>query len=78
MVNEGTSDLLLHIVQCWRACAVDAENWALQMVLYCSHMMYKYYSRILLSSIKQSKEGKYIYNKIFNNIPHIFQKPSAC
>ena len=31
--NSDTSYLLLHIVQCWRACAVDAVNQALPMVL---------------------------------------------
>ena len=25
--NAGTSYLLLHIVQCWRACAVNEENY---------------------------------------------------
>ena len=44
LVNPGTSDLLLNIVQCWRACSVNEENRALPMVLYCSKMMYKYYS----------------------------------
>ena len=31
--NAGTSCLLFRIVQCWRACAVDKENWALPMVM---------------------------------------------
>ena len=31
--NLGTADLLLHIAQCWRACAVNEENQALHMVL---------------------------------------------
>ena len=44
LVNSGTADLLLHIVQCCRVCAVNEENQALVMVLYCSHIMYKYYS----------------------------------
>ena len=34
-----TSDLLLHIVQCWIACEVNKENQDLPMVLYRSHMM---------------------------------------
>ena len=32
--NLGTAYLLLHLVQCWRACAVNEENQALHMVLY--------------------------------------------
>ena len=40
--NSGTSDLVLHTVQCWRVCSVDEENRALPMVLYCSGMIYKY------------------------------------
>ena len=44
LVNSGTEDLLLHIVQRWRVCAVNEENWALTMVLHCLHMMYKYNS----------------------------------
>ena len=44
LVNLGTSYLLLHIVQCCRACAVDEERRAIPMVLYCSGTMYKYYS----------------------------------
>ena len=57
MGNPGTEDLLLHIVQCWHACAVNEENQDLPLVLYCSHMMYKYYSRLLLFSIKHNEEG---------------------
>ena len=44
--NSGTADLLLHILKCWRAGAVDEEKQYLSMVLYCSDMMYKYYSRL--------------------------------
>ena len=36
LVNSGTSDLLLHILHCWRACAVNEENWDLAMFFYCS------------------------------------------
>ena len=32
--NSGTADLSLHVVQCWRSCAVNEENWALPLVLY--------------------------------------------
>ena len=35
MGNLGTADLLLHVVQGWRECAVDEENLDLPMVLYC-------------------------------------------
>ena len=33
--NSDTADLLLHIVNCWRACAVNEENHNLTMVMYC-------------------------------------------
>ena len=52
MGSSGTVDSLLHIVQCWRACAVNEENQALHLVLYFSHTMYKYYSRIGFPPIK--------------------------
>ena len=35
MGNLGTVDLLLHMVQCWRACAFNEENWDINIVLYC-------------------------------------------
>ena len=35
MGNSGTEDSLLHILQCWRECAVNEENLYLPMVLYC-------------------------------------------
>ena len=53
LVNLGTEYLLLHIVQCWRECAVDEENRYINMVMYCSHMMYKYYSRLGFFPIKK-------------------------
>ena len=43
------------------------------MVLYCSGNMYKYYSNLEFSLIKHNEEGKDIYNKIFNNIPHLIK-----
>ena len=39
LLNSGTADLLLHIVRCWRACAVGEEKQVLSMVLYCSGMV---------------------------------------
>ena len=42
--------------------------------MYCTHMMYKYYSHIGFSLIKHNKEGKDIHNEIFNNIPYFIQK----
>ena len=74
LLNPGTSDLLVHIVNYWRACAVNEENWYLPIVLYCSHMMYQYYSRLGFFPIKHNEEGKYIHNEIFNNIPHFINK----
>ena len=60
--NSGTSDLLLHILQCWHKCANDEENWALIMVLQCLHKMYRYYSRLWFFSIKQNKKRKDTHN----------------
>ena len=73
MGNSGTSDLLLHTVQCWRACAVNEENKALPMVLECSHMMYKYYSCLGFHPIEHNEEGKDIHNEIFNNMQHFIK-----
>ena len=42
--NSGPEDLLLHILHCLRVCPVDKDNWVLPMVLYCSIIVYKYYS----------------------------------
>ena len=33
MGNSGTVDLLLHVVYCWLACAVNKENQAITFVL---------------------------------------------
>ena len=35
--------------------------------------MYKYYSRLWVFLIKSNNEGKYIHNKIFNNIPYFIK-----
>ena len=67
--NSGTADLLLHTVKCWHACAVNEENQALYMVLNCSHMIYKCYSRIGFTPIKHNKEKN--HNEIFNIIPQL-------
>ena len=55
LVNSGTADLLLHMVKCWPAYAVNKENQALPLVLYCSHTMYKYYSRLGFITIKHNE-----------------------
>ena len=44
------------------------------MVLYCSGIMYKYYSCLGFLPIKHNQEGKDIHNEIFNNIPHFVKK----
>ena len=33
MKNRSTEELLLHIVQCWRACALNEEKYDLTFVL---------------------------------------------
>ena len=60
MVNTVTADFLLHIVQCWHTCLVYKDNWDLPMVLYCSVMMYKYYSYFGFIPTKHNEEGKEI------------------
>ena len=62
LVNAGTEDLLLHIVQCWISYAVDEDNWSLPMAIYCSGVMYKYYSHLFLLPIKHNEEVKNIRN----------------
>ena len=47
------------------------------MFVYCSGMMYKYYSILWFLPIKYNVEVKYINNEIFNNIPH-FVKNHLC
>ena len=71
--NSGTADLLLHIVKCWRACAVNEENLTIPMFLYCYGMMYKYYSCLWFFPIKHNEEGKYIHSEIFNSIIHFIK-----
>ena len=61
-----TTDLLLHIVQCWSTYAVDEDNLAMTLVMYCSEMMYKYYSGLGFLPIKNNEEVKYIHNEEFN------------
>ena len=41
--------------------------------MYCSHMIYKYYSCLVFFLIKHNEEVKDIYNEIFNNIPHFIK-----
>ena len=55
IVNPGKSDtayLLLHIVQCWCACAANEENRALPIYLYCSQIMCKYFSCLVFSPFR--------------------------
>ena len=40
------------------------------MFLYCLVMIYKYYSRLGFIPTKHNEEGRYIHNKILNNISH--------
>ena len=68
--NTGTVYFLLQIVQCRSACAVDDDNWSLPVVLYCSEIMYKYYSHIGFLLIKHDEEGNDIDKELFNSIPH--------
>ena len=46
LVNSGTTNLILHIVQCLHACSVNEENKTIPLVPYCSNMMYKYNDRL--------------------------------
>ena len=56
MENSGTADLLLHIVKRWHVCTVNEENQDLPLVIYCSHKMYKYYSRLGFYPINTTRE----------------------
>ena len=47
MVNS--ENLSLQLVHCWHACTFNEENKALTLVLFCSHMLFKYYSHLGLS-----------------------------
>ena len=71
--NSGTEDLSLHIIQCWFSCVVGKEKRSLPMVLYCSVIIYKYYSRLGFIPIKHNEEGGNIHNEIFNILPHFIQ-----
>ena len=73
MINSVTVDLLLHVVQCRRACAVNESNQNLHLVMYCLHLMYKYYYRLVFFPINHNEEGKKIHNEIFNNIPNFIK-----
>ena len=50
--EEANQDV--QILQCWHACAFDDEKWAITMVMYCSWMMYKYYSCLGFFPIKNN------------------------
>ena len=52
--NSVTAYVLLHIVQCWHECAVIEEDQAIPVVMYCSHMMYEYYSHLGFFPIKHN------------------------
>ena len=56
MVNSGTENLLLHMLQCWRSCLVDEEKRSLPMVLYCLGIMYKYYYHLGFLPIKTMRK----------------------
>ena len=62
MENSVATNLLLHIVQYWREYSVNEEKKDLTLVLYCSHIMYKYYSSIGIFPIKHNEEGEKIHN----------------
>ena len=58
LVNTCTSYFFLHVEHYWCVCAFDKDNWYLSMVLYCSEIMSKYYSRLGSIPIKHNKEVK--------------------
>ena len=73
VVSRCTPVWDINIVQCWCTCEVDEEKWAILTVLFYLDMMYKHYSCLGFSPIKNKEEWKYIHNKIFNNIPHFIK-----
>ena len=56
--NADTADLILHIVQCGRACEFDKENCDLPRVFYCSGIVCKYHSCLGFIPIKHNEEVK--------------------
>ena len=68
--NSGTVYLVLQIVQCWRACAVDEDKRVLTMVLYCSGIVYKYIIVLVLPPSKTPGKEKIIIIK-YSTIYHI-------
>ena len=61
LINTGTSEFLPHIVQYCRVSAEKNYNWVPPVVLYCSGIMYKYYSCLGFLTIKNNEEGKNIH-----------------
>ena len=74
--NSGTSDLLLHIVQWCGTCSVGKEKHDLPIFIYCSVMMYKYYSCLGFFPIKKMRKEKIFIMK-YSTIYHISSKNSS-
>ena len=73
LINSGKEDLLLHTVKCWNAYAVDEKNWSIHTVLYCSGIMYKYYSCLGFLPIKNNEEENDINKEVFSSTPHFIK-----
>ena len=71
--KSGTPYLLLHMDQYWCACSVDKDKQDLPMIMYCSSIMYKYYSYLGFHWLRKNEEGKDTQNGIFNNIPYFIK-----
>ena len=65
--------MLLCRVHCWSASKIDKDNWSLPVILYCSAMMYKYYSFLVFILVKHNEKVKYILKEAFNNLQHFIK-----
>ena len=70
LVNSGTEDLLLHIVQCWREFSFNEEKLKLPIFMCFLVKMYRYYSYLGCFSIKNNEERKIFILK-YSTIYHI-------
>ena len=62
LVDTDSAELLSCILKLLCVCAVYEENQALSVVMYCSDIMYKYYSHIRFLPIKHNEEVNYIHD----------------
>ena len=68
--NCGTTELLMHIAQCWRACTIKNEQeQELTLVIYFNAVVYPYYYHIISFTIKHNGIESNIHKEFFS-LPH--------